>query len=66
MLRYEDRMFFHRCLFAIDFWKCGRNPGVCKLIGVLFDSFKTFGGDVISVFLDQMKFGPEFGFFKGV
>jgi hypothetical protein len=31
---------------------------------MFLDSFETPGGDIISVFLGQMKFGPEFGFFK--
>ena len=65
MLCYEDRMVFHRCLFTVIFRKSGRNPGIYKLKGMFPDSFDTFGGDVIPVFLGQMKFGPEFGFFKG-
>ena len=65
MLRYEDRMIFHRCLLAVIFGKSGSNPGFYKLKGMFLDIFETFGGDVISVFLGQMKFGPEFGFLKG-
>ena len=66
MLGNEDRMVFHWCLSAIIFGKSGRNPGIYKLKGMFRDSFETFGGDVIPVFLVQMKFGPEFGFFKGI
>ncbi len=64
MLSDEDRMPSHRCLFAIIFWKRGRYPGIYKLIGVLFDGFKTFGGDVIPVFSGELELGSEFGFFK--
>ena len=64
MLCYEDRMVFHRRLFTVIFRKSGRNPGINKLKGMFLDSFETFGGDVISVFLGQMKFGPEFGLFE--
>jgi len=60
MLCYENRMPSHWGLFAIIFWKSGRNPGVYKLKGVLFDSFETFGGNVISIFLGKLEFGSEF------
>ena len=56
----ENRMPSHWGLFAIIFWKSGRNPGVYKLKGVLFDSFETFGGNVISIFLGKLEFGSEF------
>jgi len=58
-------MVFHRCLFAAIFRKSGRNPIIDKLKGKFFYSFNTFSCDVIPIFLGQMKFGPEFGFFKG-
>jgi hypothetical protein len=51
VLSDEHGMTSHRCLFAIIFWKSGRDPGTYKLIGVIFDGFKTFAGDVIQVFL---------------
>ena len=51
MLCYEDRMVFHRCLFAVIFRKSGRDSGNYKLKGMFLDSFETFGGDVISIFL---------------
>ena len=53
-------MVFHRCLLAVIFRESGRNSGIYELKSMFFDSFETFGGDVISVFLSQMKFGPEF------
>jgi len=63
MLRNEDRMPPHRRLFTIIFWKSRRNPVTYKLIRVLFDGLKTFGGDVITIFCGQLEFGSEFGFF---
>jgi hypothetical protein len=51
VLSDEYWMPFHRCLLAIIFRKSWRNPGVYESIGVVFDGFETFGGDVISVFL---------------
>ena len=66
VLGEENRMVFHRCLLAVIFRESGRNSGIYELKGMFFDSFETFGGDVIPVFLGQMKFGPEFGFFKGI
>jgi hypothetical protein len=51
MLSDEYRMPPHRRLFAVIFWKIRRNSGIYKLMCVIFDGFKTFGGDVISVFL---------------
>ncbi len=56
MLGNKYRMPSHRCLFTIIFWKIRRNPGIYKFKCVLFDSFKTFGGNVISVFLCQLEF----------
>jgi len=51
MLSDEYRMPSHRGLFAIILRKVGRNPGIYKLKRVFFDGFKTFGGNIVSVFL---------------
>ena len=61
MLCDEDRVVFHGSLFAVIFRKSGCNPGIYKLNSMFPDSFETFGGDVISVFPGQMKFGSELG-----
>jgi len=60
MLGDENRMPSHRRLFSIILRKIRRNPGIYKLKGVFLDSFETFGGNVISIFLGKLKFGSEF------
>jgi hypothetical protein len=65
MLSDEHRMPSHWRLFTIILWKIRGNSGIYKLICVLFDGFKTFGGYVISVFLGKLEFGSEFGLFEG-
>jgi len=56
VLSDENRMSSHQRSLAIVFRKCGRNPGIYKLICVIFDGFETFGGNVISVFLCKFEF----------
>jgi hypothetical protein len=56
MLSNEYWMIFHRRLLAIIFRKSGGNPGVYKLVCVVFDGFETFGCNVISVFLRKFEF----------
>jgi hypothetical protein len=46
MLSNENRMPSHRSLFAVIFGKSGRNPGIYKLICVIFNGFETFGGNI--------------------
>ena len=50
VLGNENRMTYHWRLFAVVFRKIGSNPGIYKLICVIFDGFETFGGNVVSVF----------------
>lgn len=56
MLGDEHRMPFHRCLFAVIFWKIRRHPGIYKLKCMVFDGFETFGCYVIAIFLGQPEF----------
>jgi len=60
----ENRMPPHRCLLAIVLWSGRCNPGIYKLVCVIFDGFEAFGGDVIPIFRGQFEFGSEFGLFQ--
>ena len=51
MLGNEYRMPPPRCLFAIIPGKIRCNSGIYKLKRLLSDGFKTFGGNIVSVFL---------------
>ena len=64
MLCDEPRVPSHLRLFTVIFGVIRCNPGFNKLKDVLFDGFETFGGDVNTIFLGQLEFGSEFGFFK--
>jgi hypothetical protein len=50
MLGNKNWMPSHRCLFAIIHREIRCNPGIYKLKRMLFDGWKTFGGNVITIF----------------
>ena len=56
MLGDEHRMPTHRCLFAVILGEIRHNPGMYKLKCVVLDGFKTFGCNVIAIFLCQAEF----------
>jgi hypothetical protein len=51
MLGDENWVPSDRCLFPIILWKIRCNPAIYKLKRVVFNGLKTFGGNIIQVFL---------------